>query len=318
MISVIVPIYQAERDLRRCLDSILAQTYSDFELLLIDDGSRDQSGTICDEYQQKDSRIHTYHKQNEGVSSARNMGIEKAQGEYVIQIDSDDWVEPTMLEELYAEAIKQNADMVICDFFIGLGENQVYHQQKPSLLEPKTVRKELFQHLHGGCWNKLIKKECFQRKVRFEESISLCEDKLFICETLKNVTKVAYLNKAFYHYEQNDDASSLSKGQYTEEHYQQRLHICNLFKERIHWDNEEEAKTMETSLAKLMIEGAFKYSRFSSKTFKEKFHDYRGSIFQMKTEPLHIRILWYLSCIGFYRMSFQTENRLVQFKRLFK
>ena len=117
-ISVIVPVYKAEKYIRRCVDSILAQTFTDFELLLVDDGSPDNSGAICDEYAARDSRVKVFHKENGGVSSARQMGLDNSLGEYVIHADPDDWVEPDMLQELYSEAQQSGADMVICDFYI--------------------------------------------------------------------------------------------------------------------------------------------------------------------------------------------------------
>ena len=100
-ISVIVPVYKAEKYLHRCVDSILAQSYTDFELLLIDDGSPDNSGAICDEYAIKDSRVRVFHKQNGGASSARNKGLDHANGEWVSFVDSDDWIEPQMVESLF-------------------------------------------------------------------------------------------------------------------------------------------------------------------------------------------------------------------------
>lgn len=117
-VSIIIPVYKAESYLHRCIDSILAQTFADWELLLIDDGSPDRSGDICDEYAVKDKRIRVYHKKNGGVSSARQKGLDMARGEYVIHVDPDDWVEPSMLTELFAKAKAENADMVICDFYL--------------------------------------------------------------------------------------------------------------------------------------------------------------------------------------------------------
>lgn len=104
-ISVIVPVYKAEKYLRKCVDSILNQTFSNFELILVDDGSPDQSGQICDEYAGKDKRINVIHKKNDGVSAARQSGLDASSGDYVIHADPDDWVEPQMLKELYAKAI---------------------------------------------------------------------------------------------------------------------------------------------------------------------------------------------------------------------
>lgn len=142
-ISIIVPVYKAEAYLHRCVDSILAQTFTDFELLLIDDGSPDKSGEICDEYAQKDSRVRVIHKENGGVSSARQRGLDESVGEYTIHADPDDWVEPGMLDELYNKAKEEDADMVICDFFQNKGHCQEYITQKPIEINRKEVLREL-------------------------------------------------------------------------------------------------------------------------------------------------------------------------------
>ena len=155
-ISIIVPVYKAEKYLYRCVDSILAQTFSFFEVLLIDDGSPDNSGKICDEYALLDSRVRVFHKENGGVSSARQLGIDNVQGEYTIHVDPDDWIEPQMLEELYVKAVVEKADMVICDFIFDYPDRQVYVNQKPSSLAHEIVLCELFQHLHGSCCNKML------------------------------------------------------------------------------------------------------------------------------------------------------------------
>ena len=117
-VSVIVPVYNTEKYLNKCIDSILAQTFTDFELLLIDDGSTDNSGFICDEYAEKDKRVKVFHKENGGVSRARNLGIDNAQGEYLSFIDSDDYIRPEMYSELVAIADKFNVDLVSSDLKI--------------------------------------------------------------------------------------------------------------------------------------------------------------------------------------------------------
>lgn len=104
LISIIIPVYKAEKYLHCCVDSVLAQSFTNFELILIDDGSPDNSGTICDEYAKQDRRIKVFHQENQGVSAARNLGIEQAKGEWIAFIDSDDWVENTMYEEMYHAA----------------------------------------------------------------------------------------------------------------------------------------------------------------------------------------------------------------------
>lgn len=117
-VSVIVPIYKIERYLHQCVDSIIAQTFTDFELLLIDDGSPDGCPAICDEYAQKDARIRVFHKPNGGLTSARNHGLDNAKGDWIMHIDGDDWIEPTYIEELYNAAIKNDAEH--CDMWIPL------------------------------------------------------------------------------------------------------------------------------------------------------------------------------------------------------
>lgn len=113
-LSIIVPVYNVEKYLDKCLSSILSQTFTDFELILVDDGSTDGSGEICDRYAESDNRIHVIHKKNGGLSSARNQGIIIAQGEYIGFCDSDDWVQPDMYKELMSAALNGNADMAIC------------------------------------------------------------------------------------------------------------------------------------------------------------------------------------------------------------
>ena len=132
-ISIIIPIYNAEKSVTKMLDSLKKQTLMDFEVIMIDDGSTDQSPTICDNYQFKDKRFKAIHKKNEGVSIARQIGIEHACGEYVIHADADDWVEPNMLESLYDEATKTNANIVFCDFFVTTLKKNFIEIKNPTL-----------------------------------------------------------------------------------------------------------------------------------------------------------------------------------------
>ena len=186
-VSIIVPVYNAEKYLHRCVESILSQTFLEYELLLIDDGSPDRSGEICDEYAQKDNRIHVFHKENGGVASARQFGLEHAQGEFVIHADPDDYVESSMLEELYECAKKNQADLVICDFFV---DDDKYSKQEPSGENHMIVLKDLFQRLHGSCWNKLVRRSCYEKfNITFSQNLSFCEDLTFWVKLLKKSHK---------------------------------------------------------------------------------------------------------------------------------
>lgn len=202
-ISIIVPVYKAEPYLHRCVDSILAQTFTDWELILVDDGSPDQSGKICDEYAKKDQRVKVIHKVNGGVSSARQKGLDEARGEYTIHADPDDWAEPNMLEELYNEASKKEADMVMCDFICEYKSGGVICKQEIKSSHADDIKKKMFaQQLHGSCWNKLIRRECYDKyNIRFPKNIIRWEDLYVVCSLLMHPIRVAYLPKAFYHYD---------------------------------------------------------------------------------------------------------------------
>lgn len=210
-ISVIVPIYKAENYLRKCVDGILQQTFTDFQLILVDDGSPDKSGEICDEYAQQDPRVVTIHKANGGLTSARKCGMERAEGKYSIHIDPDDWVGPTLLEELYQEAVKTEADMVICDFWEHCDGEIEYSKQEPKSLDHSEVMKGMFTTLKGTMWNKLIRTSCYQQcNIRFYEELVLIEDLFLMFQFLLHPLKISYVPKALYHYERNTNPNSLT------------------------------------------------------------------------------------------------------------
>lgn len=203
-ISIIVPVYNTGKFIRRCLDSILAQTFPNFEVLLIDDGSPDGAGTICDEYAKTDRRFSVYHKPNGGVASARQYGIDRARGAYTIHIDSDDWIDSAMLEELYNRAVGDNADIVICDYFVNYNRYQRYHTARPIDLTSQNVLKSFIHESQGYLWNKLIRTSCYHNPEAANCIIgqNLFEDMIICCKILKYPRRISYLPKAFYHYRQ--------------------------------------------------------------------------------------------------------------------
>ena len=210
-VSVIVPVYKAEAYLHRCVDSLLSQTFHDFEILLIDDGSPDKSGKICDEYAAKDDRVRVFHKENGGVSSARQCGIDNALGEYTIHADPDDWVEPNMLEELYTKAETDNVDMVICDYWEDVnGVRKLIIQENVNYEKQQLLNAFLFQQLHGSCCNKLVKRTCYNT-VSFPKGLNYSEDTYVMMHIINEGIKVSYLNKAFYHYCIDTNPNSIMK-----------------------------------------------------------------------------------------------------------
>lgn len=208
-ISIIMPIYNAEKSLCRAIDSIILQSSSNWELLLIDDGSDDTSPIICDEYANKDKRIKVIHKKNEGVAIARQTGIKLATGKYTIHLDSDDWVEPTMLEEIHNKAEQENIDFLILDYYINSDYKEVLITQNPTSNNPQEIINEILENkLFGALWNKLIKTDLYKKyNITFFNEINYCEDVLACAQILKHKEiKAGYLNKAFYHYVTNPNS----------------------------------------------------------------------------------------------------------------
>ena len=208
-ISVIVPVYNAEKYLRRCIDSVLAQTYTDFELLLIDDGSKDSSGTICDEYAAQDTRVRVFHKENGGVSSARNVGLDNARGEWVTFVDSDDWISKDYLEEL---AMHSDSDLVIADFVVE-GEGQWNEVLPVGQWQGKDlsgiIERDVALARFTAPWCKLLK-ESLIGQIRFYTELTTQEDALFMFRYLCVVQNIQILAQKGYHYNR-EMSGTLSK-----------------------------------------------------------------------------------------------------------
>lgn len=209
-ISVIVPVYKAEKYLHRCVDSILAQTFTDFEVLLIDDGSPDRSGEICDEYAQKDARVRVFHKKNGGVSSARNWGLDNAQGEWIAFVDSDDWVENHMLYSLIKD--KLDADVIICDFYRHtLDETIIKHLKTDETDTIKRLRYWIQSYTTACCM--LIKKElCIRHNIVFPTKIRFREDFYFTTQIMYFAQYVHKINQPLYHYCNTNELSATNSG----------------------------------------------------------------------------------------------------------
>lgn len=209
LISVIVPVYKVETCLPRCLDSIIHQTYQNLEIILVDDGSPDNSGAICDEYAKKDKRVRVIHKQNGGVSSARNAGLEAAFGEYIGWVDSDDWIERDMFEYLKNLAVTCQADVAQCGRYWENGD--FVAKEYGSLHGPQTI--DLLSEITPAMWNgianevwcKLFKSDVIEN-LRFREDFSVGEDIDFVLHVLRKAERLAIGSEAKYHYCQRPES----------------------------------------------------------------------------------------------------------------
>ena len=211
-ITVIVPVYNVENYLRKCLDSIIAQTYKNIEIIVVNDGSTDASGQICQEYTQIDNRIVYIEKENGGLSEARNVGLDKMTGSYVTFIDSDDWAELDYVEILYKKIIEYQADISVGNYYSYNEDEETYyfHIYGDSYYEKVYDNISIFENLYESqemksfalisAWGKLYKAKLFDY-LRFEKG-KLGEDGYFNQKMYLSVNKVVYLNKGLYAYRQ--------------------------------------------------------------------------------------------------------------------
>lgn len=207
-ISVIIPVYKVEQFLGDCIKSLLSQTFSDYEIILVEDGSPDNSGKLCDEFAAGDSRIKVVHKENGGVSSARNKGIEIAEGEWICFVDSDDWVEPEYLELLYQTAVENKADVSVCGF---AGAEKI----KLKTFTGTDACVSVFSQKGFGGFSplKLIRADILKsgEQLRYNEKYRYLEDSEFFLRVFKKCRKVVWNNYPLYHYRENTSSVTQQK-----------------------------------------------------------------------------------------------------------
>ena len=209
LISIIVPVYNVEKYLPKCVESLLAQTYSNLEIILVDDGSVDASGQICDTYAAKDSRVRVIHQPNAGVSAARNAGLKAARGEYIGFVDADDWVEPDMYEYLYGLISKENAHLAMCNFYTFTDSDckPVIQISADYAMYPLTSIFDFPSWIY--LWNKLFKKSTLGDQL-FNSQVSYGEDSSFIFECIKKQGLLSVGNQPKYYYRHNPKSASNS------------------------------------------------------------------------------------------------------------
>jgi glycosyltransferase involved in cell wall biosynthesis len=242
-LSIIVPIYKVENYIHQCINSILSQTFKDFELILVDDGSPDQCPYICDDYAQKDNRIKVIHKKNGGLVSARKAGLEIASGKYVGYVDSDDWIEKDMFEVLCNAARIHNTDIVICDILQSYTNKEIKLNQmiKPGIYDKNKLRNYVYPYmLYSGeffkfglfpaVWNKIFNRELLEKnQFNVINEIRMGEDAACTYPCLLDATSIYILEKKYlYHYRQN--SLSMTK-KYDDKFLEGMLTLYSLLKE---------------------------------------------------------------------------------------
>ena len=207
LVSIIVPVYNAEKYLPRCIDSILRQEYRNFELILVNDGSKDSSPEICDQYAAEDDRIIVIHKENSGVSDSRNLALDRARGKYIQFLDSDDWITPDATKLFVRSAETNQCDLVIADFYRVVGE-RVSH--KGDIEDEGVMNREQYAaHMmenpadfyYGVIWNKLFRRDIIeQHHLRMDTELSWCEDFLFNLDYISHANTFIALQAPVYYY----------------------------------------------------------------------------------------------------------------------
>ena len=227
-VSIVVPIYNVEKYLKKCLNTLVNQTLNDIQIILVNDGSSDNSGKIAKEFQKKYiEKIIYLEKENGGLSDARNFGIPYATGEYIAFLDSDDYVEMSMYEDMYNLAKKENSDMVECDFYWGYPE-----KLKQDIGELYEGKKEMLEKVRVVAWNKLIKREILEKSQVWFPKGYRYEDVEFTYKLIPYLEKVSFVKKPYIHYMQREGSISNSQNERTKEIFEVLEHVIEFYKEK--------------------------------------------------------------------------------------
>lgn len=257
MLSIVVPVYKTEKYIRQCIDSILAQEYDDFELILIDDGSPDSSGAVCDEYARQDKRIKVVHKENGGLRSAVRLGTKLATGEYLTFADSDDWLEPDMYKNMMDLIERYALDCVICNYKYFYEETGEYKSVDFGIAEGLYAEEDINKfyakllpgfadrrYVAGARWNKIFKKEKLAPVINAaRDDVTVAEDTMVTHKALLECERVYFLNKDLYIYRRNIGSITTSsyKGKYLDDWYFATA-IYDAYEEKLGKEKINEAK----------------------------------------------------------------------------
>lgn len=211
LVSVIIPIYCVERYLEQCLNSVVQQTHTELEIILVDDGSTDQCPMLCDAWAKRDSRITVIHKANGGLSDARNVGIDSAHGDYILFVDSDDWIEPNMVECMLSVLEEQHADICACGIFYEYPQKTAIREVDSFVGNSTETYRRLYDETRYpvSTWNKLYCRKCWN-KLRFPVG-KICEDAFTTYLLIDQAQTIVQISTPFYHYRIRDNSIMTSK-----------------------------------------------------------------------------------------------------------
>ena len=289
-LSIIVPVYKVEPYLSKCIDSILAQTYTDFELILIDDGSPDNCGKICDEYEARDSRIIVIHQENQGVSAARNAGLNIAVGEYIGFVDSDDWIEPEMYGTMIGLAKAKELDVVMCgvDHWSESGK-LLYHDlpQEKEYESPEQMVIGLFgtpNIFSGALWNKVFSARCASGSY-FDQSLEMAEDWIFLVDVLRKANRGEKIAAPLYNYLEREN--SITRSQDINIVFD---HIYNA-RYLLFQSGQLFTKEIASASTKKYLDDCLRYTPELKQIGQTEHEKYRSKIFRIKCRMMRVIII---------------------------
>lgn len=309
LISVIVPVYNTEKYLDICVESLVKQTYENIEILLLDDGSTDSCGKKCDDWAKKDARIRCIHKSNEGLSETRNRGLKEAKGQYIAWVDSDDYVDETFLSVLYGQLLTNEADISMCSFYDVQGEELTF-EAATRICNAIYSADEFMEKIYtvgafSVVWNKLAKKETYQGVVypkgrRFEDSASM--------RTLMgNCKKIVVCDKPLYFYRRH--AGSITKKEKSAKETAAYLYeFCQWLEEDINVYQEENNDRLRFLASKHLCAAIILYygelDKADKKVFKEKYNKYVKNVLGEKDCTAKVKAKYTVAYwnIGLYRV----------------
>ena len=264
-VSVIVPIYNVEKYLEKCINSLLSQTLEDIQIILVNDGSKDNSGNIAKEYEKNNNdRVIYVEKENGGLSDARNYGLKYATGDFIVFLDSDDYIEKNAYEEMYNKAIEENADYVECDFIWEFPNKIRVDKQYPY-----KNKKEMLSFVRGVAWNKLIKRQLIiDNNLEFPKGLRY-EDIEFTYKLIPFVNKFAYVDKPFIHYVQREGSIANVQNERTAEIFTVLDNVIEFYKKNNIY--EEYRNELEYNYARYLLCSSLKrMCKIKDKTIREK------------------------------------------------
>ncbi len=332
--SIIIPVYNVEKYLERCINSIINQTEKNIEIILVDDGSLDKSGDICDSFAKNDSRIVVIHKKNGGLSDARNKGLEISNGKYILFVDSDDWCQKNFVKEICNIAELNLVDLVVCGYKINYVNNN-YSINKNFNFEKKFYgKKEIpeaiinldINGMFNVVWNKLYKREIIEKfRIKFDINGVPGEDLLFNCKYFRYINNIYLLDKIYYNYMRQDEETLVCK--YREDLYN-KVKIFNQQREKLYDFYNMNSKIYKKILSELYIEYIFccipnlyrkdccltKYERKKYINIILSDSDVKNNIKLCKFKSFNLKLFKFLYIINSTTLTFSTYSVLFVFR----